>query len=98
LIDFPGGSNQCQQICGLYSSEYVENPPAFMFNSQGVNILEIADVKDYLQTGINVIAIENLNTGGCETNYAWVCANMEIQYTGSLITTQIDNLVHQDCP
>jgi hypothetical protein len=27
-----------------------------------------------------------------------VCANMEIQYTGSLITTQIDNLVHQDCP
>ncbi|MBP7539668.1 MAG: gliding motility-associated C-terminal domain-containing protein [Saprospiraceae bacterium] len=97
LIDFPGSISQCQQICGVYSSVYVENPPAFMFNSQGVNILEIADVKDYLQTGMNVIAIENLNTGGCETNYAWVCANMEIQYTGSLITTQIDNLVHQDC-
>lgn len=96
-LDYPGSSVLCKTKCGFPFGELADNPPAKSFNSQGINVVEIADVKEYLEAGVNVLAIENLNAGGCETNFAWICFNLEISYTGSNLLPHIDTVNNLTC-
>ena len=96
-VDFPGGGLQCMTVCGLTNGAQIENPPAYKFNSESMASIEIADIKEYLTSGINVIAVENLNTGGCDINFAWICFNMEIEYSGSNLSTEVVEVKNKDC-
>lgn len=96
-VDFDGGMEQCKKVCDYLNPAMVDNPPAKRFNSQGINTIEIADVREYLVPGVNVLAVENLNTGGCEINYAWICINLEIKYTGSNTYTSLLAKENVDC-
>lgn len=97
LYQYFGASVNCTQVCGQASNALVNIPPATNLNSHFFDRVEIADIQPYLKPGINVIAIEAINVGGCNINYAWFCGNLEITYLDNLPVATLDELMHSQC-
>lgn len=97
LYQYEGYNLTCDNSCGVSINEYSENLPASNFNCRGFNTIEVANIAHLLTSGINVIAVENLNTGGCAVNYGWICMNMEIIYADEPISAQVSDVVHKTC-
>ena len=97
LYQYEGYNLTCDNSCGFSINEYSVNYPASDFNCRGFNNVEVATISHLLVPGTNVIAVENLNTGGCAVNYGWICINMEIEYFDGSITADVSEIVNKTC-
>gem|GEM_PF-1867111 len=97
LYQYEGSSMVCTYSCGKLVNQNSVNPPAENFNCRGFNKIEIADIAHLLVSGTNVIAVENLNSGGCGTNYGWICINMEIEMDPTDVNLAISDKLNSTC-
>lgn len=97
FYQYPGISLTCNEICGNPNGSPVNNVPASDYNSLPFDIIEIADVRALLVPGVNVIAMEIVNVGGCGINYAWINANLQINYTAGIVSSNVNNIIHKTC-
>ncbi len=84
LYDYPGIKLNCNEVCGFPSSAPVNNAPALSMSGNNFNQIEVSDITDHLVPGVNVMAVEVINVGGCGKNYGWFCGNIEIDYKAGM--------------
>ena len=97
FYDYEGSTIDCDQVCGKSGIYSAVNPPATKFNSRGFNVVEVADIASFLEQGVNVIAIENLNSGGCGVNFGWICTNLEIEYSTTDLKLLVNEVFNSTC-
>jgi len=96
IYDYPGINLNCNEICGVPSSAPVNNPPALSMSARTFNEVETSDITGHLVPGVNVVAVEAINVGGCGKNYAWFCGNIEIDYKPGM-TIAASQVEPEDC-
>lgn len=97
FYNYEGSAISCDETCGDFNFVNAVNPPATKFNSRGFNEVEVADITSFLEPGINVIAIENLNSGGCGVNFGWICTNLEINYGPTDMNALVNAVTNKNC-
>ncbi|MBK7605455.1 MAG: hypothetical protein IPI15_18190 [Saprospiraceae bacterium] len=97
FYDYEGSTIDCDQVCGKSGIYSAVNPPATKFNRGGFNVVEVADIASFLEQGVNVIAIENLNSGGCGVNFGWICTNLEIEYSTTDLKLLVNEVFNSTC-
>ena len=97
FYQYPGINLECSSICGVSTSAAFSVPAGTNFNSRPFDVVEIADIKSLLQPGINVIAMEIINTGGCAINFGWINANLEIDLLEQPVSVIVEEIIHKNC-
>ena len=97
FYQYPGTDLICSNVCGTASNASVSVPAGSDFNSRPFDVVEIADIKSLLLPGDNVIAMEIINTGGCGVNFAWINANLQIDFKASVLQVQIKDIIQKNC-
>ncbi len=97
LYDYEGIESKCQTICGISQTGYVKNPPAKSFSGRYFTKIETVDITELMEPGVNVLAVEVINVGGCGMNYAWFCASMEMDYQEMPIHLEVEDIIHKSC-